>query len=71
MTRVEWTGNEKIAELLDVSTGACVYCGGAARVPEDVAAVYQDGAQVVPVIVCPACGPKFEADIRRRIEDEG
>jgi hypothetical protein len=68
---VEWTGNEKIMELLDVSTGACSYCGGAARVPEDVAAVYQSGETTVPVIVCPACRPKFAADLERRIEDEG
>ena len=66
--RVEWVGEEKIEEILNVSTGACSYCGGPARVPEDVAAVYQDGAQVIPVIVCPACSPTFEADLRRRLD---
>lgn len=69
MTKVEWTGNDDIREALDVSTGVCTYCGGAARVPEDVAAVYEDKAKgvTVPLIVCEACQPAFMAEMDERL----
>ena len=53
--RVEWTGNEQVSEMLDVSTAACTNCGGPARVPEDVAAVFQLGKVRTPVVVCEPC----------------
>lgn len=71
MSGVEWVGNDLIAELLDVSTAACTYCGGAARVPEDVAAIIEAGDLKTPLVVCPKCAPRFSADMIARIEDEG
>lgn len=68
MTRLEWAGNEKISEMLDVMTGACSYCHGPARVPEDVAAVMEHKGEQTPLIVCPACTPAFEARLRDALE---
>lgn len=53
--RVTITGNEKIGELLDVSTAACSVCEGPARVPEDVAAVAQFNDRRIPIVVCLGC----------------
>lgn len=66
---VRWTGNEQIAELLGVSTGACTSCGGPARVPEDVAAVRQHQGQVVPLIICQNCQPTFEENMREKMAE--
>lgn len=69
MTRVEWTGNESIRDLLDVSTGACSYCGGPARVPEDVAAIVEEKDKRTPLIVCPACCPRFARELTERANE--
>lgn len=61
MTRVEWSSGKEIEAKLDVSTGACSYCKGPARVPEDVAAVMERKGEHVPLIVCEACSPAFMA----------
>lgn len=55
----EWVGLEEIEEILDVSTAACSYCGGAARVPEDVVAVVTEEDRNTPLVVCLACTPAF------------
>lgn len=73
---VEWTPGKRIGEMLDVSTGACSYCKGPARVPEDVAAVMEHQGEQWPLIVCPSCYPSFmerleqEMDQAKR-EEEG
>lgn len=73
--RVKWTGNEEVSELLDVSTAACTNCGGAARVPEDVAAVFQLGNKRTPIVVCEPCCETMTApdllDVIARITKEG
>lgn len=66
---VRWTGNEKIAELMDVSTGACTGCKRPARVPEDVVAVHQIGDVLRPIIVCPDCSPEWERLLNEAIEE--
>lgn len=68
MTRVQWAGNKEIAGMLDVSTGACTYCGGPARVPEDVAAVMEHKGEQVSLIVCVNCHPFFEERLRIALE---
>ena len=70
---VKWVGNPDIAKLLDVSTAACSFCGGPARVPEDVAAVKQVGDALTHMIVCPDCAPEFMSKIdeaMRKLENE-
>lgn len=39
MDGFELVGNDKIVELLNVSTALCSRCNGPARVPEDVLAI--------------------------------
>lgn len=62
MPDVHLADNDKIAELMDVSTGACTLCGGAAKVPEDVLAVVTTGdndPHPAAVIVCETCLPEL------------
>lgn len=68
-----WSDKEEIAELMDVSTGACTGCKRPARVPEDVVAVLQMNGVLRPIIVCPDCEPEWTemmmAEMKRRFED--
>ena len=73
--RVQWTGNEEVSEMLDVSTAACTNCGGAARVPEDVVAVFQMGSKRTAIVVCEGCCETMSAPdllaVIARITKEG
>lgn len=46
-------------------TIACTLCRGAARVPEDVVAVMDDGHRLV---VCEDCTPRFRQEIKNILE---
>jgi len=63
---IHWSNNPEIAALLDTITHACTYCGGPARVPEDVAAVIEIAGKRDAFVVCPACSDQFILDMRRR-----
>jgi hypothetical protein len=68
-----WSDDDEIAELMDVSTGACTGCKRPARVPEDVVAVLQVDGVLRPIIVCPECVPEWTEmmlnEMKRRFED--
>ena len=65
-----WVDAPEIEEILDVSTAACTYCGKAARVPEDVVAVFaQEGREPLPLIVCPDCTPEFSRWLGMRMDE--
>lgn len=66
--RVSWTSNDEIAEMLDVTTAACSLCGRAARVPEDVVAVKQQGGQRIPVVICVRCQPEYARRFREMLD---
>jgi len=66
-----WVDAPVIEEILDVSTAACTYCGKAARVPEDVVAVFeQEGREPFPLIVCPDCTPEFSKWLGIKLDEE-
>lgn len=55
-----WADNEEIAIAVDTLTAACSFCATAARVPEDVLAVYWDDEGQHVVVACPRCTPTIE-----------
>lgn len=66
-----WAEPEEIAEQMDVVTAACSYCGGPARVPEDVMAVQVDSTgRQRPLVCCERCTPEVGARLRLEMERE-
>lgn len=63
--RARWAGNKEIASVLDVLTAACSFCGGAAKVPEDVVLVVAEKDGHKPIVCCPDCTPTLAATLDR------